>query len=167
MFFFLFGFQHTQHEKIVFPVDLSTCDWMTIFSSSSFIMEVQSCHDLKKMRVSSKTPQNAISWHLLFIKSTFLWTLNCYSLKRTNRYWFQWFMDWHFVPQGTKTLIFMWIFFPHQQTNSTDDFDIFSWKWATFWKIKWPCSNSRRVEIQYLSTMHHRLPSVKFSLIEK
>ena len=101
------------------------------------------------------------------LNQLFLWTLNCHSLKQTNRYWFQWFMDWHFVPQGTKTLIFMWIFFPHQQTNSTDGFDIFSWKWATFWKIKWPCSNSRRVEIQYLSTMHHRLPSVNFSLIEK
>ena len=35
-----------QPEKIVFPVDLSTCDWMTIFFS--FMMEVQSCHDFGK-----------------------------------------------------------------------------------------------------------------------
>ena len=34
-----------QPEKIVFPVDLSTCDWMTIFF---FIIEVQSCHGVEK-----------------------------------------------------------------------------------------------------------------------
>ena len=96
------------------------------FSSSSFIMEVQSCHDLKKREFLPK-PLKMLSRDICCSLNQLFYELwIAILLKQTNRYWFQWFMDWHFVPQGNITLIFMWIFFPHQQTNSTDTALIFS-----------------------------------------